>query len=136
MYKTDCRQFNGYKPCQHKRTCVSCPHFDQIQTRVVLVSLEAMGAVLRSTVLLKPIKEMYPGVHITWITLPMCAPLLQNNPHIDRIMVLNHKNQAAIQFLEFDVLYSVDKSIEAGALSAIIKAEKKFGLYFAFSIII
>ncbi|MEI8024766.1 MAG: lipopolysaccharide heptosyltransferase family protein [Pseudomonadota bacterium] len=127
MYRTDCRHFNGYKPCQFKRSCTNCPYFDQVRTRVVIVSLEAMGAVLRSTVLLKPIKEKYPGVHITWITLPMCSPLLQNNPDIDRIMVLSPKNHAAIQFLEFDVLFSVDKSIEAGALSASIRAEKKYG---------
>ena len=127
MYKTDCRHFNGYKPCQFKRPCPECPHYEQVSTKVAIVSLEAMGAVLRSTVLLKPIREKYPRAHITWVTLPMCAPLLENNSQIDRILTLQPKNQPLLQFLEFDVLFSVDKSLEAGALSATIKAEKKYG---------
>jgi len=127
MYKTDCRHFTGYKPCRFKRACLDCPNYDQVKTRVAIVSLEAMGAVLRSTVLLEPIRAKYPGVHITWITLPMCVPLLENNPLIDQLIALSPKTTAAIQYLEFDVLFGVDKSLEAGALASSMRASQKFG---------
>ena len=127
MYKTDCRHFTGYKPCRFKRTCLDCPNYDQAQTRVAIVSLEAMGAVLRTTVLLAPIRAKYPHAHITWVTLPMCVPLLENNSMIDQILPLSPKTAAAINFLEFDVLFGVDKSIEAGALASSMRSPLKFG---------
>lgn len=126
-YKSDCRLFNGYKPCKYKRGCEGCQEYDKVQSRVAIVSLEAMGAVLRSTCLLKPIVDKYPGAHITWITLKNAKPLLEQNPYIDRLIVLEAKTWPLIQRLKFNVLFAVDKSNEAGAVSEIIQAEEKFG---------
>lgn len=126
-YKIDCRLFNGYKPCKHKRSCEDCPHYEKPLNRICVLSLEAMGAVLRSTCLLPAIKRSYPDSHITWVTLPQCKALLTNNRYIDRIVTVSAQSMAAIGFLEFDILYSVDKSLEAGAFAQLIKAEKKFG---------
>ncbi|SME90245.1 glycosyltransferase family 9 protein [Pseudobacteriovorax antillogorgiicola] len=126
-YNFDCRQFTGYKPCKYKRACEACPHYDPVTQRIAIVSLEAMGAVLRSTCLLPPIRKKYPGAHITWITLKNAKPLLDNNPLIDRLIVVEPKTLPLLQTLEFDELYAVDKSNEAGALSSQITAKKKYG---------
>ena len=126
-YKLDCRLFTGYKPCKYKRPCAGCPHYDQVQTRVCVVSLEALGAVLRSTVLLEPIHRKYPGAHITWVTYPSAKALLDNNPLIDRLLVVDGKTSQVLDHLQFDVLMAVDKSIEAGALAERIHAKEKFG---------
>lgn len=127
QYHKDCRLFTGYKPCIHKRPCTNCNHYDPIKARVVIVSLEAMGAVLRSTCLLKPIKERYPHSHITWVTFPISKDLLLNNPYIDQLIEVSPKSLAVLSYLEFDVLFGVDKSIEAGALTQVIKAKTKKG---------
>lgn len=126
-YKLDCRIFTGYKPCKYKRPCEGCPHYDQIKTRVCVVSLEALGAVLRSTVLLEPIRRKYPGAHITWVTYPSAKALLDNNPLIDRLLVVDGKTSQVLDHLQFDVLMAVDKSIEAGALAERIHAKEKLG---------
>ncbi|NRA64297.1 MAG: glycosyltransferase family 9 protein [Pseudobacteriovorax sp.] len=126
-YKTDCRLFTGYKPCVHKIKCDGCPHYDKIQSHIGIVSLEAMGAVLRSTVLLEPIKRRFPHAYITWITLKNVKPLLNNNPHIDKIICLEPKTQSAVEMMEFDALFAVDKSMEAGALAMKLNAKQKFG---------
>lgn len=126
-YNLDCRLFTGYKPCKYKRPCEGCPHYDQVQTRVCIVSLEALGAVLRSTVLLEPIRRKYPGAHVTWITYPSAKSLLDNNPLIDRLLVVDGKNSQVLDHLQFDVLMAVDKSLEAGALAERIHAKEKFG---------
>lgn len=126
-YKIDCRLFTGYKPCQYKRACDGCPHYDPVVTRVAIVSLEALGAVLRSTVLLPAIKRQYPQAHVTWVTYSSAVQLLKNNPYIDRIVEVNGQTQAVLQHLHFDVLFAVDKSLEAGALAETMRAHKKFG---------
>ena len=126
-YKFDCRFFNGYKPCSFKRSCEGCPHHSPVATRVCVISLEALGAVLRSTVLLEPIRKKYPNAHITWITYPSAKSLLDHNSQIDRLLVVDGKNSQVFDHLEFDVLMAVDKSMEAGALAERVKAKKKFG---------
>ncbi len=126
-YNEDCRFFSGYKPCKFKRPCEGCKDYSPVKTRVCIVSLEALGAVLRSTVLLKPILEKYKNAHITWITYPSAKALLENNPYIDTLLTVDGKNSAVFDHLEFDVLMAVDKSLEAGALSERIKAKVKFG---------
>lgn len=126
-YKFDCRFFNGYKPCQYKRSCDGCPHHSPVATRICIVSLEALGAVLRSTVLLEPIRKKYPNAHVTWITYPSAKSLLDNNQLIDRLLVVDGKTSQVFDHLEFDVLMAVDKSMEAGALAERIKAKTKLG---------
>jgi heptosyltransferase-2 len=127
-YKFDCRLFNGYKPCKHKRACDGCPHYDPVGERVAILHTEALGAVLRSTCLLEPIKKKYPKAHITWITFASAKALLDQNPYIDRILTVDGPQGAGVfDVLEFDILYSVDKSITAGALAEKIKAKQKFG---------
>ncbi len=126
-YNFDCRLFSGYKPCVHKRDCAGCPHYDQVETRIVILSLEAMGAVLRSTCLLPAVKRIYPKSHITWITLKNTKALLDHNPYIDRILLADTTALNTALHLEFDLLLAVDKSLEAGALAQRLKAKEKRG---------
>ncbi len=126
-YHADCRWFSGYKPCQFKRACEGCPHYSPPGERIAILSLEAMGAVLRSTCLLPAIKRKYPSSHITWITLKNTKPLLEHNPLIDRLLLADSTMLATIQHLRFDILLAVDKSLEAGALAQQIKAGRKLG---------
>ena len=127
IYNTDCRWFSGYKPCKFKRDCSGCPHYERPSSRILIISLEAMGAVLRSTCLLRPIRRAFPGAHITWITMPGTRPLLENNPEIDRLLVLDATTVSLMRHLQFDRLYAVDKSLEAGALAEQVQAREKFG---------
>ncbi len=126
-YNFDCRLFSGYKPCLHKRECAGCPHYDQVETRIVILSLEAMGAVLRSTCLLPAVKRLYPKSHITWITLKNTKALLDHNPFIDRLLLADTPAVNAALHLEFDLLLAVDKSLEAGALAERLQAKEKRG---------
>lgn len=127
FYHHDCRLFTGYKPCKHKRPCTGCPHHDPVQTRIAIVSLDALGAVLRATCLLTPIRKLYPKAHITWVTYPNAVPLLDHNPMIDRIIKFEAASVPVLGHLEFETIFSVDKSLEAGALAESMKARHKKG---------
>ena len=123
----DCRWFSGYKPCKFARPCEGCPDYTRSGPRIAILSLEAMGAVIRATCLLAPVRQQYPDAHITWITLPQCRGLLEQNPEIDRTIFVEAKTVALLNHLHFDTLYAVDKSPEAGALAEQIVAKRKFG---------
>jgi len=117
MKRTDCRHFNGYKPCVKNAECnTNCPHFEKPMTSILLVHLGAMGAVLRSTSLLQSIKQKYPNSLITWITEESTKPLLSNNPFIDKVLTLSTRDLLILSALKFDIGFFIDKSPEVAGI--------------------
>jgi heptosyltransferase-2 len=115
--QTGCRHFNGYKPCGKNTRCSdSCPSFAPIDERILLIHLEALGAVLRSTSLLAAIKRRYPRSHITWITKAPAHILLENLTAVDRVLTLNAEDLLKLSALEFDLALVIDKSLVATGL--------------------
>lgn len=128
MAIVNCRHFNGYKPCGKSEICDSlCPHLNVPTSRVLLIHLEALGAVLRSTALLPAIRRKFPGCHITWVTQSPAQHLLANNPYIDRVLTTSHDDLLTLSALEFDVAFVIDKSLKATGVLKKTKAEMVFG---------
>ncbi len=128
MPVTSCRYFNGYKPCGRNTICDQlCPSMSVPSTRILVVSLEAMGAVLRSTVILPAIKSKFPNSHITWITKKPMHLLLKGNPYIDRLYSLCEEDLISLSALEFDIAYVVDKSILAAGVLKKTSADLIYG---------
>ncbi|MCB0342317.1 MAG: glycosyltransferase family 9 protein [Pseudobdellovibrionaceae bacterium] len=114
---TQCRFFSGYKPCDRSENCdEKCPQLSVPKTRILVVHLEALGAVLRATSLLPAIHRKYPDAHVTWVTKGSAKPLLENNPFIDRILTIKEEDLLALSTLSFDVSYCIDKSLAAGGV--------------------
>lgn len=125
---TNCRHFNGYKPCGKSEICDHlCPHLNAPSTHVLIVHLEAIGAVMRSTALLPAIRRKYPGCHITWVTSAPADQVLRHNPYVDRILTTSNDDLLALSALEFDVALVVDKSLKAAGVLKRTRAEMVFG---------
>ncbi len=123
-----CKHFNGYKPCFPDTRCYEeCVDFDPIGTKILIVNLDAMGNVLVTTSILPAIKRKFPQSHVTWITLKNAAPLLQNNPYIDRVYLWEPESWLILQHLSFDVVMNADKSQRSCAFTMSVKAEQKLG---------
>src|ERR1017187_564581 len=121
----DCRYFTGYKPCDKNDICsTQCPHYAVAEPRILVIHLDALGAVLRGTVLLRAIKEKWPKAHITWVTAPHAAPLLENNRFIDRLLKNDHLGALSLKALSFDYGFCVDKSLAAAGLLTLPKEIK------------
>lgn len=115
MAEITCRHFTGYKPCGKSATC-GCAHFAPVRTRVLIVHLEALGAVLRSTSLLAAIHRQHPGAHVTWVTKAPAHRLLANLTEIDRVLTTD--DLLPLRALAFDVAYVIDKSLAAAGVLA------------------
>lgn len=85
-------------------------------TRILLIHLGALGAVMRSTALLPAIRRKFPNCHITWATSKPADQLLKNNPLIDRIFTTENSDLLGLSALEFDIALCVDKSLEAAGV--------------------
>ncbi len=96
-------------------------------TRILVINLDALGDVLRTTAMLYPLKEKYRNSHVTWLTDRTAMPLLKNNPYIDRILDYSYENTLALLSERFDTLMNADKSRRSGSLANLIDAKEKFG---------
>ena len=126
----DCRFFASEKPCQFKLDCHidnSCPKYQSMGKRILIIKLAAIGDVLRTTPILPVLKKKYPQSYITWITDKSSLQVLEENPYIDRLLTANYENALRLQVEEFDVLICLDKDTVASSLASIVKADQKLG---------
>lgn len=128
MYVTQCRYFSGYKPCGRNDQCDDqCPQKSIVTTRVLVVHLEALGAVLRATSILPAIHRKFPGAHVTWVTQRPAQELLKNNPLIDRVLTTERDDLLALSTLKFNVAYCLDKSQKAFGVLQHTRTDEVYG---------
>lgn len=128
MAYTRCRYFNGYKPCGKNDECSSlCEQKQEVGARILIIHLEALGAVLRATSILESVHQKYPNCHITWITKKPADQLLQNNLLIDRVMCLSFEDVLNLKALKFDVCICIDKSQIATSIANQVYADEYYG---------
>ncbi len=128
MARVDCRHFNGYKPCGKNPECDNaCQHFAGRPTKILIVHLEALGAVLRATSILQGVRRKYPDCHITWVTQAPAQALLQNNKLIDRRLTTSNEDLLALRVLQFDVGFCIDKSLKAAGVLKLTHCKTIYG---------
>src|SRR5262249_20804890 len=126
----DCRFFLGDRPCiWHKRTGVlcTCDAYAPIEERVLIIKLDAMGDVLRSTALLAPLAEVHPRASMTWITRKESVPLLQRNPYVTEVLEFGPEALAHLQTRTFDRVVNLDASKTSAALASAAQSTQKDG---------
>jgi heptosyltransferase-2 len=126
----DCRFFLGDRPCVwHKRNgaLCTCDHYEPVKERLLIVKLDAMGDVLRSTALLPPIIEAHPGAAITWITRKESVPLLERNPYVTEVLELGPEVLVHLQTRVFDRVINLDASKTSAALASAARSSRKDG---------
>ena len=124
-----CKNFNGYKPCFGDHNCFEngCKENRPVGKKILIINLDAMGDVLMTTAQLASLKEKYPVSSIYWITLKIAAPLLENNPLIDKVYPFDFESVLILSNMEFDIAMNVDKSQRSSALLNQINAASKLG---------
>ena len=127
MIHDDCRFFLGHKPCRFRRACDGCPHYSPFGKRILIIKLAALGDVLRTTPLLRGLREKNPICHITWLTEPGVVPMLRGIPEIDRLISYDPEAVLQLSRESFDHLYCFDKEPKASALAMSIEAPHKSG---------
>ncbi len=86
----DCRHFRGDRPCApHKKEgvhCENCVYYSPINTRVLVIKLDTVGDVLRTTSILPGLRATYPEARIDWITREEAVPIFEGNPFVDQVI--------------------------------------------------
>ncbi|MCX6160735.1 MAG: glycosyltransferase family 9 protein [Ignavibacteriae bacterium] len=132
ILKYDCRHFPGDRPCKpHKETgviCDTCPHYETVSFKILIIKLDAMGDVLRTTSLLHALKKEHPVSFITWLTKFNAKDIFKNNDLVDEVLVYEEPSTAIrLAEEEFGLVINLDPSPQSSALASTAKAEKKTG---------
>lgn len=130
--RNNCRFFDGSKPCimnkKYGFACSDCDSYSKYNKRILIIKLDAIGDVLRTTCILVKIKEQFPFSFIAWITKPESIELLSSNPNIDRVIDYNDAGLLArLHIEEWDYVYSLDNAHSSAALASFTKAKIKKG---------
>lgn len=125
----DCKFFRGDVPCMpHKAEgvhCEGCSYYSPIEKRILVIKLGAMGDVIRTTPLLRKLREVYPQAEISWLTnYPEVIP-----SDVDRVYTLSLSDILTLLATPFDMLYNLDKDREACSLAVMLNADIKEGFY-------
>jgi heptosyltransferase-1 len=65
-------------------------------SRILVVRLGAMGDIIHALPAVASLKHSFPGSRLTWVVEPKWAPLLEDNPFIDRIVLLHRGTLAGL----------------------------------------
>ncbi len=131
LIKTDCKYYLAYKPClfhkADKRLCDSCKDYRPVETRILIVKLDALGDVLRTTSILPALTNKYPNAEITWITKKNAFSLLEGNSHIDRILAIEENFLQYLLSEEFDIGICLDADPQSASILSLARVKEKFG---------
>jgi ADP-heptose:LPS heptosyltransferase len=127
-----CKNFTGYKPCYSYKNCLEngCQEDitgNRMGVKILVISLEALGAVLDNTAVLPAIKRKFPESTIYWLTMENARKILNNNKLIDRLFIWNDESRMILRNIEFDYVMNSDKSDYACAFANELRARAKLG---------
>jgi ADP-heptose:LPS heptosyltransferase len=126
----DCRYFLGDRPCVwHKRDGLlcACDHYAPLRERILIIKLDAMGDVLRTTALLPPLARAHPQAAIEWVTRPESLPLLERNPFLTDIIAYGPDALVRLQATSYDRVINLDAGKVSAGLASLAQAPRKEG---------
>ena len=108
--------------------CDVCSHYSVAATRILVIKLDAVGDVLRTTSILHGLREQYPNSEIVWITRQSALPLFENNLLVDSVRAFEATETTLSSAVEeFDLAINLDAAFESAAMASRVTAKTKLG---------
>lgn len=147
----DCKYFEGDRPCfankQYDVFCGNCTYYEKDKNRaedfpiitkaneitpsndhksILIIKLDAVGDVLRTTSILPSIKTLLPNSNITWVTKSNSFPVLEDNTYINFIIGVEGNPDEVISE-RFDIAINLDSGKASCEVMKKISADEKYG---------
>ena len=128
---TDCAYYRGSAPCifhkQDGRACPGCPDYAPFGAKILIVKLDAMGDVLRTTAILPALHQKFPNAQITWVTRERSRALLQGNPRVHRVLAVESNYLEALLAENFDLGIGLDADELSAKILFLTQCKEKLG---------
>jgi len=131
MLKYNCIHFPGDKPCKfHKLTGIKCNHcknYKKINYKILIIKLDSLGDVLRTTCILPPLKLKYPDSYVSWYTRKEAKEIFQNNEFVDEVKLLEEDVHFRLNNEYFNLIINLDTSKLSASIATFSKGKEKRG---------
>lgn len=131
MLKYDCKFFKGDRPCSFNKingtVCSNCDNYSSIQKKILIIKLDAIGDVLRTTSILKPLKNKYTDFFITWLTKSNAKDLFKGNLFVDEVLTIDSEDVFRLLSERFDLVINLDNSKTSSSIATLINGNEKIG---------
>lgn len=132
MFKTDCKDWQGYLPCIQQREgrstgCVNCDFYSPLTGNSLIIEAGGLGSIVRTTVVSKEIKSQFPGMQVQWLSHKKGVELLKNVPSVDYAFTADDHSVTLLQAQEFDRVINYESSPIYLAITKLITARDKTG---------
>lgn len=104
--------------------------------KILVVRLGAMGDVIHALPAVASLKHSFPGSHLTWLIEAQWAPLIEQNPYIDRIAIFERGNPSAwlrswrkLRSEQFDFAVDFQGLMKSAAAASMARPERIFGFH-------
>src|SRR5712692_969699 len=102
--------------------------------RILVLRLGAMGDVVAALPAVASLKHSIPHSKITWVIEPKWAPLLEGNPYVDSVMLLDRRTLSGfrnawrdLRANRFDLAVDFQGLIKSALVATIARPERIFG---------
>jgi heptosyltransferase-2 len=132
ILKIDCKHFPGDHPCIYNKRegimCDNCNYYSPVGFKILIIKLDAIGDVLRTTSILHSLKKEYPNSHITWLTKLASKDIFRNNTFVDTLLFFEDPElNSRLTAESFDLLLHPDASPASAAIASAAIAKEKRG---------
>jgi heptosyltransferase I len=109
------------------------PEARNAEFRILVVRLSSMGDVIHTLPAAASLKHSFPHSRLTWLVRPRWAPLLEGNPYVDEVILVERSLAASfgqarrLRARHFDLAVDFQGLIQSAALAAAIKPAKLAG---------
>lgn len=107
--------------------------------KILVIQQKMLGDVLTSSVICANLKKMYTESQIDYLIYPFTAPVIENNPNIDNVILFDQKQRDSIwHFIKFvlsirskkyDIVIDVYAKLGSSFITGFSGAGKKIGFY-------
>lgn len=129
-----CKKFKGDRPCKYywvdrEHDCFDpdSPYYEEYSHRILLIKLDALGDVVRSTALAEGIKKKYPNSELIWVTMKDAKFFVESNQFVDKVVEYNDENCRILQCQKFDIIINLDKDPKATSMMMLFDSNDKRG---------
>ncbi len=130
--RSDCRYLVGSRPCRFNKEdgseCPGCPHFTACRDRILIIKLDAMGDVVRTSCLTPHIKRRFEDPFIVWITRSESSTLVAANPDVDQVWDYDlTTTNRLLSGQSWRTIYNLSNDYPSSALCSLARLEEKSG---------
>lgn len=131
MIKSGCKYFNYDFPCAQRKQkggdCSGCRVYIEKENPILVIKLGATGDVLRTTAVLPLLKKRHKAKKIFWLSDISSAPVLENNPFLDRVFTVNSRDLAELSSYKFAAVYCLELSAFPLRFAGALETKKRYG---------